>query len=96
MEEITIPGWFIWIISAFITLFIPWAIWITTKVFESEKEIALNTANDEKVNEDLQRIYDIIDESNKTTKERFDKIESKIDQFFNQEINLLKQLVVRQ
>lgn len=97
MESIVIPGWFIWVVGGFITLFIPWSVWITVQIFNNEKQIALNTANDQRVNEDLQNIYDLIDESKTNTKDRFDKLELKLDTFLNQEMHLLKQLVgVRQ
>lgn len=93
MENLIIPSWFVWVIGAIITLFIPWAIWITRASFNNDKAIALNTANSQKVNEDLQNIYDLIDESKTSTKERFDKLEVKLDTFLHQEMTLLKNII---
>jgi hypothetical protein len=92
MEAVTIPGWFIWAFGGFLSILLFWATWITTQVFKNDKDIALNTQNDQKVNDDIQKIYDLIDESKKDTRERFDKLEFKLDTFLNQEINFFKSL----
>jgi hypothetical protein len=82
MEPVIIPGWFMWVVGLFITLFIPWAIWITNEIFKNDKAIALNIANDNRVNEDIRDLHTIIE-----------RIDHKLDLFLNHEINTLKQLV---
>lgn len=82
MEQVTIPGWFLWVLGLFITFFIPWAIWMTRQIFHQDKAIALNVANDNRVNDDIKDIHTII--------ERIDK---KLDLFLNHEINMLKSLI---
>lgn len=82
MEQVTIPGWFLWIIGLFITLFIPWGIWITVRVFQYDKDIALNVANGEKINDDLKDLQTLVE-----------KIDHKLDLFLNHEMNMLKTLI---
>jgi hypothetical protein len=82
MEQVTIPGWFMWIIGVFITLFIPWAIFVTVRIFQYDKDLALSVANGVQVNDDL-----------KDLQEGIDKIDHKLDLFLNHEMNMLKQLI---
>lgn len=82
MEPVIIPGWFLWIVGGFITLFVPWAIWITNEIFKNDKAIALNIANDTRINDDIRDIQAMIL-----------RIDSKLDLFLNHEINTLKNLI---
>lgn len=82
MENVNIPGWFIWIVELFIIAFIPWAIWITRMVFNNDKAISLNIANDERVQQDIHDLHTLIE-----------KIDKKLDLFLNHEMNMLKSLI---
>lgn len=73
-------------------LFFPWAVWITVQIFKSDKAIALNTANDAKIWEELTKIYFAVDNNQKSTNQRFDKMEHKMDLFIAQELSFLKQV----
>lgn len=91
MEAVTIPSWFMWIVNAFMLIAVPWAIWITRQAFKNDKDIAVNTANDAKVEQELTKINILITESKNDTNARFDKIDNrfqkldeKLDQFLIQ------------
>lgn len=93
MTIVEVPQWLVWASSLFLTFLIPWAVWITRQTYQNDKEIAINTANDEKVGDELQRLYDVIDEVKAGHKDRFDRLENKLDMFLNQEMLFLKQAV---
>lgn len=78
MESMTIP------ILSLVAGVILWCAWLTVKVFQGEKDIAINTSNDitvgkqiDDVKKDMERRIDKF-ESHVNTK--FDKVFEKIDQ----------------
>lgn len=89
MEEVTIPGW---ALLVFATIILPWLVWLTNRVNSNDKDIAINTAADIHVTNELTKIYNAIDNQNQNSKERFDKMEAKFDLFIFQENSYLKQI----
>lgn len=85
--DITIPSWAVFIMGA---VFLPWLIWLTKQVSDNGKEIAINTANDKYVGDELKKIYEAIGNSNASMKESFSRLESRFDTFLSQEMNFLK------
>lgn len=92
MEALTLPSWITYIMTGALPGVLAWGVWITRQSYKNEKEIAVNTANDQKVRSDLERIYNIMDETKSDNKDRFDRMEGKLDLFLNQEISFLKQI----
>lgn len=90
MNDITIPGWALGIMGG---ILIPWMIFLTRGFYKNQEAIAINTANDLKNGEELEKIYDKINESKKELQSSFDKLERKIDLFMVNEITLLKQMI---
>ncbi len=89
MTDITVPAWALLLIGV---IFLPWLLFLTHKINANEKEIALNTANDERVGTDLDKIYKAIDEQKQNTKEGFDRLDKKFDQLLMQENTMFRQL----
>ncbi len=92
MEDLTIPGWAVLALGAVI---LPWMIWLTKQVNANGKDIAINTANDKHVADELTKIHTAISTSNVESKANFNKLEAKFDMFLNQEMTLLKQVAAR-
>jgi hypothetical protein len=74
--DVTIPSWAILIMGA---IFLPWLIWLTKQVNANEKDIAINTATDGHVADELKKIYSAIDEQREDSNKRFDRMENKFD-----------------
>lgn len=87
---LSLPSWYSELISVITPLLVMWAAWITNQIHKNDKEIAINTANDQKVRADLERIYNLMDEAKEDNKERFDRMENKLDLFLQQELSFLK------
>lgn len=77
-SDLIIPVWAVVIISV---IFLPWLIWLTVETFHNKKDIAVNTSNDEKVSQELDKIYKKLDETRTDFKEWFQKLENKMDSF---------------
>lgn len=75
MEDILIPGWAVMVIIGMIG----WLAWLTKETYQNQKAIAVNTNNDEKVWDDLEKIYKAIEANRQEHKEWFQKLETKID-----------------
>lgn len=97
MEDLTIPGW---AITAFGVVIVPWLIWLTLKTIQNDKDIAINTANDVKVNDELSKLNTQIEARFNKIDERIEKLDEKITQFLMQgnlflssEVKFLQQLV---
>lgn len=88
MTDYTIPSWFVWLVSGFLTLFIPWAVWATIQIFRNDKVIALNQQTLTITAESVSKLEGKVEV-------RFDKLEAKIDQLIIQENSFFKQLVSR-
>lgn len=84
MNDYTIPAWFVWVVSLFCGLFIPWSLWATLQIFRNDKVIALTRQSLATTGEDVKKL-DV----------KFDKMDAKMDLFLAQEIGILKQLAHR-
>lgn len=93
MEVLSFPTWLTWLLTGLSPFLVTWAVWITRQTHKNDKDIAINTVNDQKVRDDLERIYNIMDETKEDNKSRFDRMENKLDLFLNQELTFLKQVV---
>jgi hypothetical protein len=82
MEQVIIPTWFLWVVGICTPLFIGWAVFITVRIFQYDKDIALSAANGVQVNDDLKDLQTAIE-----------KIDHKLDLFLNHEMNMLKELL---
>lgn len=87
--DVTIPNW---AIMAMVVIFLPWLIYLTLQGNSNAKDIAINTANDHHVSDELKKIYQAIDNQRTDTKERFDKLEGKFDQLLMQENRMFREL----
>ncbi len=95
MEELIIPGWAVLLIGSFGAAFISWMVWLTLKTLHNESAIALNTAADQHVGVELEKIYQSIDKQTRSTNSRLDKMDNKLDLFLSQELSFLKQFANR-
>lgn len=107
MEAVTVPGWFVYVMSGFFILIFPWGVWITRQIHKNDKDIAINTANDAKVEQELTKIHDLLAASNKDAKDRFDKIDDRFERlddkltqflmqgnaFLSQEVTFMKKFL---
>lgn len=93
MNDLTIPGWAVITFTAVGGGLIGWLIWLTKTTFANQEKIAVNTANDQKVGEELEKIYTKVNETKSELQNSFDKMERKIDLFMVNEITLLKQMI---
>lgn len=91
--EISIQPWLSWLLTGLSPFIFTWAVWVTRQTHKNDKDIAINTANDQKVRDDLERIYNIMDAAKDDNRSRFDRMENKLDQFLNQELTFLKQYI---
>lgn len=89
MEDLVIPGWAIILMSGIGTLIIGWLIWLTLKTSENDKAIAINTARDNYVGEELKKMDEKIDEIRREFKEWIDKLELQIERRFDKVFNKL-------
>lgn len=85
MEDLTIPGWALYLIIGMIA----WLLFLTRETYANSKSIAINTANDKKVADDLEKIYKAIDDTKESFNKRMDRVDSKLDEFLG---TLIKQV----
>jgi hypothetical protein len=80
--DVIIPAWFIWAAGMLLSVYMPWIVWLTTKVFDNDKAIAINNTHDqnsmtqfvEMKTELKQQISDVRTEINT----RFDRFEDRV------------------
>lgn len=84
MEDLTIPGWFIVLAGVIGGSFFSWAVWITAKVNNNDKDIALNTLADTTVKEKIKEVKENIAEVKEDLNGRMDKMEKHFDGKFDQ------------
>lgn len=89
MADITIPGWAVYIIPILIT----WMCLLTKWTFKNKESIAINSATDQKVSDELTKIYKAIDDNQKSFTHSIDKLETKIDNFLAHEMSFLKSFI---
>lgn len=87
MIDVTLPGW---AIAVFMGVLLPWLLWLTNKSSKNEQDIAVNTANDKKVSEDFDKLYDLITKSKEEATKQFDKLDRKLDTFIASELSFFK------
>jgi tetrahydromethanopterin S-methyltransferase subunit G len=92
MEQQTLV---LWILGIFIPAFIAWAAWITNKTQSNSVAIAVNTANDTNVTEELEKIYEEIKTIDKKSEERFKELGQRIDSLFGTELGLMKSILLK-
>lgn len=90
MNDVTIPGWVIWVLIGSI---LPWLIWLTKDSYKNKQDIAVNTANDLKHAEDLEKVYRTIQQSEGRLKESFKRLEERVDTLIANEMTILKEIV---
>lgn len=81
MEDVTIPGWAIWLISSYGGITFTWLVFLTLRQSDQGKDIAVNTAHDKNFSDNFiemkaevkQQISDIRIEFNT----RFDRFEDR-------------------
>lgn len=82
MEDVTIPGWAIWAGGILLGIAFPWLAWLTARVQDNDKAIAVNTAHDKNFNTQFiemkvdlkQQIGEVRDDFNK----RLDRFEDRV------------------
>ncbi len=87
MADITIPGWAIWLLSAYGGITFTWLAWLTLRQNDNEKGIAVNTTNDKNFVDNFivmkselkQQISDVRTEFNT----RFDRFEDRVFAMMN-------------
>jgi hypothetical protein len=92
MQDIVIPGWALLVFGVVV---LPWAIWITSKTWNNEKDSALRGAAMTALGDDLKEIYDELKRGDQKIDDRFKEMNSKLDLFIHQEITFLKQVVIK-
>lgn len=82
MEDLTIPVWFLVIFGLITGSLVPWAVWITVRSFNQDKDIAMNTQADTMVKEKIDEVKDDISEVKTDMTARIDKLENHFDAKF--------------
>lgn len=90
MEALVIPGWAVALMVTLGAGLISWLVWLTHKTNDNQRDIAINTANDKHVGDELDKIYKAIEDQGRASEKLFLKLETKLDLFLNQEISFLK------
>jgi len=82
MADLIIPGWAVFLMGGIGSLILFWLVWLTKKTSENDKAIAINTAHDTSVGDELKKLDKKIDELKKDIYAWADKIEHKVDSGF--------------
>lgn len=85
MQDLIIPGWAVIIISVLGGGLVGWLVWLTTKTFENQRMIDVNSANDKNVSVEIEKIYKSVE-----------RLEGKLDKFLSNEMDFLKQMLKKQ
>lgn len=93
MSDLIIPGWAVFICSSFGAGLIAWLVWLTRMTSRNQRDIAVNTANDQNVANELLKINNKIDDMNDNLRRSFDKMELRVDGFIASELTLLKEII---
>lgn len=83
MEDLIIPGWAVMLMSGIGTLILGWLIWLTLKTSENDKAIAINTAHDTSVGNELRKLDKKIDELKTETRGWIEKLEDHMEKRFD-------------
>lgn len=92
-EGLTLSKETLYLFTTIGVLLLTWLIFLTKQMYSNQEKIAINTANDKKVSEELDKIYAKVDQTKNELQGSFDKLERKIDLFMINEITLLKQMI---
>lgn len=90
MSDVTVPGWVIWIMIGGI---LPSMLWLIRETYKNREEIAVNTANDMKHAQELDKIYKEIEQSEKRLQDSFSRLEGMVHKFISDEMHVLKEIV---
>lgn len=90
MEDFNLPQ-SVMVLMAMVV--IPWLVHLTRMSYKNQEAISINTVNDANVNREFQEIKESIEKMSSESRNSFDKIEKRLDQFIVQEISLLKGLI---
>ena len=90
MSDVTVPGWVIWIMIGGI---LPSMLWVIRETYKNKEEIAVNTANDLKHAQELDKIYKEIEASEKRLHASFGRLEGMVTKFIADEMRILKDLI---
>lgn len=97
MNDLNIPGWAIFTFIPLIVSVVGWLWSLQKAVNKNEQMIAINTANDQQVGDELKRINRSVNEVKSELKDSFDKsfdkLERRLDTFISQEMTMLKTMV---
>lgn len=97
MPDLNIPGYAVVLLGALGTTLIGWLVWLTLKTNENEKNLAINTTNDnalkENVAKDLKNIETKIDDLKAFTKDQINDLKNQINAFMGNEVAFLKDVV---
>lgn len=80
------------LIGILVTVCISWAAWISVFAIQTNQKANKSLSNDESNQKEITAIGDRWDSTAKSLNDKFDKVESRLDMFINQELNLLKQM----
>jgi Tfp pilus assembly protein FimT len=86
MEDIVIPGWIIYIIPGVIA----WLLWLTLQTRKNEIDIAVNTANDRAISNELLKITSAIEKMEIRFTQSMESLGRRIDLFMKNENDFLK------
>jgi hypothetical protein len=92
MSDVIVPGWLIWIMIGGI---LPSMIWLIRETYNNKQDIAINTANDVKHGEELDKIYKEIESSEKRLQDSFSRLEGMVHKFISDEMRLLKEIIAK-
>ena len=90
MEDVTIPGWVLYVLSPLAAGLIAWLVWLTIATFTNRENIAINTTNEREVHDKIEAVSSKVDEVKTDFKEWFTRLENKLDIFISQENQFLK------
>lgn len=90
-SDITIPSWAVAIIPVLIT----WMALLTVWTFRNREAIAVNSATDQKVSDELDKIYKAVDDNKNSLNHSIEKLETKLDSFLAQEMSFLKSIIIK-
>ena len=93
MSDLIIPGWALFLFSSLGVGLVTWLVWLTRMTARNQRDIAVNTANDQNVAGELLKINNKMDAMKDDLRRSFDKMESRVDGFIASELTLLKEII---